>query len=608
MSYTVFARKYRPQTFQDVLGQEHVVRTLRNAIAQNRLAQAYLFVGPRGTGKTSTSRIFAKALNCKNGPSIDFDPNDDVCREIAEGRSLDVEEIDGASNNGVEQVRSLIEKVGYSPARGRFRIFYIDEVHMLSVNAFNALLKVLEEPPSHVKFIFATTEAHKILPTILSRCQRFDLRRIPTNVIADHLLHIATLENVKLEPLAAHAIAKAADGGMRDAQSMLDQLVAFCGSHVQEEDVLHIFGLTSQETVVRLSSAILERNISQALGELHEQAEVGKDLTKLIADLIHHFRNVLVYQVDPSVAIRELPAEMRPVLEKQAGSVGNEKLLSIMDHLAEVEAGMRWAPNKRLNFEVGLIRSVQILGEASLSDVISTLGGVLAQGPGLSLPTAPLAAALPAVAVAPALPAVAAPTSSETPATVQSAAGSVASAPAPVPSAPAPMPVPAPEPEPEPEPDPDPPQQLEGEALWEGLTARVQAELPLLASWLLQATFREQTAKTLVIAFHPEDALAIDGLQRTQTKRDLEAMIRHLSGKTLTLEMKVDESLPTPVDESQPDEPASDKPATLTPEEEEAKQAAADDEKAAALEAEFRDDPLIREALIVFEGKFIRKP
>ncbi|MDB4521659.1 DNA polymerase III subunit gamma/tau, partial [Akkermansiaceae bacterium] len=205
MSYQVFARKYRPRTFGDVLGQDHVVRTLRNAIEQDRLAHAYLFVGPRGTGKTSTSRIFSKALNCPNGPSIEFDPDDPICIEIAEGRSLDVLEIDGASNNKVDEVRSLLETVGFAPASSRFRIIYIDEVHMLTTGAFNALLKTLEEPPAHVKFIFATTEPNKILPTIISRCQRFDLRPIPTDIIAGHLQHIATEEGVKLDDAAAWA-------------------------------------------------------------------------------------------------------------------------------------------------------------------------------------------------------------------------------------------------------------------------------------------------------------------------------------------------------------------------------------------------------------------
>src|SRR5215831_896104 len=238
MSYQVIARKYRPQRFGDVVGQEHVTRTLSRAIEQQRIAHAYLFCGPRGTGKTTVARIFAKCLNCTDGPKVDFDDKDPRCQEITEGRSLDVLEIDGASNNGVEQVRELRETCKYAPASSRFKIYIIDEVHMLSTAAFNALLKTLEEPPAHVKFMFATTEPEKVLPTILSRCQRFDLRRIPSALITKHLAGIAKKEKVKIDPAARYAIARGAEGELGAAESALDQLISFCGDKIVENDVL----------------------------------------------------------------------------------------------------------------------------------------------------------------------------------------------------------------------------------------------------------------------------------------------------------------------------------------------------------------------------------
>ncbi len=285
MNYEVFARKYRPQTFDDLVGQTHVSRTLKNAVAQNRLAHAYLFVGPRGVGKTSTARILAKSLNCINGPTITPCGVCDNCREIAGGNSLDVIEIDGASNNSVEDVRQLRENVRYAPAKGRYKIYLIDEVHMLSSAAFNALLKTLEEPPQHVKFVFATTEPQKVLATILSRCQRFDLHRIPANLIAQHLQFIAEKEKITLQPAAAHAIARGAEGGLRDAESMLDQLVAFCGEEIAEKDVLSVFGFTSEQTVSDLTGQILRGETPGAIDLLHEQCEAGKDMMRLMADL-----------------------------------------------------------------------------------------------------------------------------------------------------------------------------------------------------------------------------------------------------------------------------------------------------------------------------------
>src|SRR5881398_2135906 len=286
MAYQVIARKYRPQRFSDVIGQEHVTQTLSNAIEQKRIAHAYLFCGPRGTGKTTIARIFAKCLNCTDGPKVDFADNDPRCQEITEGRALDVLEIDGASNRGIEEIRELRETVKYAPATSKFKIYIIDEVHMLTKEAFNALLKTLEEPPAHVKFMFATTEPEKVLPTILSRCQRFDLRRIPAALIVKHLAQIARQEKVKIDDAALYAIARGADGGMRDAESTLDQLISFCGNRIEESDVLSMFGLTAQKQLLELAKGVLAGEIETALRALNELARHGKDPGRLLSDML----------------------------------------------------------------------------------------------------------------------------------------------------------------------------------------------------------------------------------------------------------------------------------------------------------------------------------
>ena len=606
VEYQVFARKYRPRTFDDVLGQDHVVRTLKNAISQNRLAHAYLFVGPRGTGKTSTSRIFAKALNCTGGPRVDFDPDEDVCVEIAEGRSLDVLEIDGASNNGVEQIRDLRESVHYAPARGQFRIYYIDEVHMLTANAFNALLKTLEEPPPHVKFIFATTEAHKILPTILSRCQRFDLRKIPAPLIAKHLQHICELEGVAIAPLAAHAIAVGADGGMRDAQSMLDQLVAFCGNRIEEQDVLDVFGFTSHQSISGMGDAILRGQTAEALDRIGREAEEGRDLARLLTDLIFHFRNVLVHQVDPEIAMRDLPPEMADDIAAQAAAISREKLLQLIDQFAETESSMKWALNKRLYMEIGIIRATQLLGESTLSDVILALrGGFEGMGADPAPRPEPSRAA-----ASPARPAEAPVRSGSMAEAVRAAVGGTrpASAPAPVVSAPKP-----PEPEPArpaepimvaPQPaaaasaEPSVPGELDA-AAWEAIRAEFARRAPLQGAFAAEAVFLGASGSVVHLGFPEAHAMAGQNLMRPNAKAVLEKTAQEVTGRHVQfkVEMRADlASQPLP----EPSVPAAP-PRAATPSAQPAPQKAPVASPEDVM-AEFMNDPLIKEALQVFQA------
>ena len=341
------------------------MRTLRNAIARGRIAHAYLLVGPRGTGKTSIARIFAKALNCTGGPKADFDVNDPAVVSIAEGSHLDVIEIDGASNNSVEQVRELRETSRYTPAQGKYKIYIIDEVHMLSTQAFNALLKTLEEPPPHVKFVFATTEVQKVLPTILSRCQRFDLKPISAALISERLKAIAEAEKVKVDAAALACIARLAAGGMRDAQSILDQMIAFCGGEIAEADILDVYGLVAEAKVGELAAALAEGDHRKIVAIVDECDSAGRDLVRLLTDLQGLVRSALLDSISSGGRSSVLGAPMT-----------TEQLTRLLDGLREGEGSVKLGLAEKINFEVTLLKAVEASRARAIDSLIKELASL----------------------------------------------------------------------------------------------------------------------------------------------------------------------------------------------------------------------------------------
>jgi DNA polymerase-3 subunit gamma/tau len=384
MSYQVIARKWRPQTFDDVVGQDHVVRTLKNAIGRGRIAHAYLFVGPRGTGKTSMARIFAKALNCTGGPKADFDPNDPVCQSIADGTFLDVIEIDGASNNGVEQVRELRDTARYAPAQGKFKVYIIDEVHMLSTAAFNALLKTLEEPPPHVKFVFATTDPQKVLPTIMSRCQRFDLKPIPAELIVERLQKIAGAEKIKVTATALACIARLADGGMRDAQSIFDQMISFCGSEIAEADVLDVYGLVSGEKIAGLAGALAAGDHKKIIEIVDDCDANGRDLVRLLIDVQAVVRVALLDSIAKGGASDQL-GSAEPVRQahgpEHVEGLTTEQLTRMLDALREGEGSVKLGLAEKINFEVTLLKAVEASRARAIDSLIKELSALAEETP-----------------------------------------------------------------------------------------------------------------------------------------------------------------------------------------------------------------------------------
>ncbi|MCX7826119.1 MAG: DNA polymerase III subunit gamma/tau [Verrucomicrobiae bacterium] len=547
--YQVLARKWRPQQFDQIVGQEHITQTLVNAIKNKRIAHAYLLVGPRGTGKTTTARIFAKALNCEKGPRPEPCDKCDSCREIAAGSSMNVLEYDAASNTQVDKIRELIiENVKYAPTRGHYKIYIVDEVHMLSTASFNALLKTLEEPPEHVIFVFATTEVAKVPMTILSRCQRFDFRRLSSSQIVKQLAKMAKEEKVQIEEPALLAIARGAEGCMRDAQSTLDQLISFCGNKIAEDDVLAMFGLASRAQIVELADDILAGRTDGALRRFNELAEAGKDLQRLLTELIEHFRNLLVVRMagQQAAALDVTDAELAD-LKKQAATTDVDALLRIMDVLTGAEARVRFSASRRILFEVTLIKAVLAREAVGIDVVLQKLnalrGGPAPPSPGGAAPSAESAKSVSAYSARPAAP----------PSRVQETSDAL-------------------------------------REIWDYVHEHFGQAAPLAREYLNQSRPISFDGQTLVIGFDPEFKPAMDFLQGPRYLTVLQTKLREAVGHDVALRFQLveDPDLGT----KRPD-PASEDPA-----------ARAQHALTANL-GDVRNDPVIKQALEIFRGQIL---
>lgn len=357
MPYQVFALKWRPKSFDDIVGQNHIVTTLKNALTNNRLAHAYIFAGPRGVGKTSTARILAKALNCKNGPTINPCQKCSACAEITQGRSLDVIEIDGASNRGIDEIRTLRENVKFAPVNGKFKIYIIDEVHMLTTEAFNALLKTLEEPPEFVKFIFATTQPHKVISTILSRCQRLDFRRVPLMEISGQLEKIVKSEKINVDKDVLFAIARSSDGSLRDAESLLDQLASFSRDKLSVKDVVSVLGLVEQDVLFGITDKIIQKDALGALDLFNQIIDEGKDIGVFLTSFIEHFRNLMLAKVTQAdVKLIDLPQDICQKLLEQSRAFSLEEIFFILNLLVNTQEMSKRFDSPRIPLEITMVK------------------------------------------------------------------------------------------------------------------------------------------------------------------------------------------------------------------------------------------------------------
>ncbi len=374
MSYLVLARKWRPQVFEEVVGQRHITQTLQNAISQNRVAHAFLFTGARGVGKTSTARILAKALNCEAGPQINPCDQCKTCQEITHGTSMDVIEIDGASHRGIDEIRELRENVRYTPAKSRYKIYIIDEVHMLTREAFNALLKTLEEPPPHILFIFATTEPHKIPMTILSRCQRYDFKRIPLREIIGNLKRIIEEEKIQISPGGLHAIAQESDGSLRDAQSLLDQVISYGGKEIRDEDIVEVLGLIDRKILNDTIEAIAQRDTERCIKIVESVYHFGYDLQHFCRELLQSLHHLMLIKVSQHPeALLELPEEELEGLKKQAAEFQFDQLNHLFSLLLKGEEEIAQSTFPRTMLEMTLIRMATLRPILPIDEMIKKL-------------------------------------------------------------------------------------------------------------------------------------------------------------------------------------------------------------------------------------------
>jgi len=372
--YTALYRKWRPQTFEDVCGQEQITVTLKNELESGRISHAYLFCGTRGTGKTSTAKLLAKAVNCK--APRDFNPCNECesCKSINEGNSIDVYEIDAASNRGIDDIRNLREAIKFTPTLGKYKVYIIDEVHMLTNEAFNALLKTLEEPPEYVLFILATTEPHKLPATILSRCQRFDFRRISTDIIAGRLEAVCREEGLEIDGAAVRLIARNSDGAMRDALSILDQCSVYGDRRITHDSVLEVLGIVNDEYLFRISGAVLREDAGEAIGLVDEIASGGKDISQFIKDLTIHYRNLMMTKVVAKCEeVIDMSVEGIEQLRRQSAEYDKDNIIRCINILSELEGEARWSANPRILLEVALVKMCRAGGDSSLDGMLARL-------------------------------------------------------------------------------------------------------------------------------------------------------------------------------------------------------------------------------------------